>query len=205
MKDLAAGPVEEREPEFLAGSGLAREAFEFARAAHEGQKRKGDGSPYINHPVELARLLHRSGNDDDELLAAAFLHDTVEDTDTTVEEIEDAFGAGVRDLVDAMSEDKDVSPWAARKEHHRDKVEAAGERPVLIYAADKLANLRGMRTLFANVGEGASSRFNAPIDDRIQVWRGDAEMIARFHPELSLLADLRSELDLFEAERSTTA
>lgn len=197
--------MEGREPEFLAGRGLAHEAFEFAREAHEGQVRKGDGSPYINHPVELARLLHGAGHDDEELLAAAFLHDVVEDTDTSLEEIEDGFGKGVRDLVDAMSEDKDVAPWAARKEQHRDDVEAAGERPVLIYAADKLANLRDMRTLFANVGEGASSRFNAPIDDRIQVWRGDAEMIARIHPGHELLAQLRAELGAFEAERESTA
>lgn len=193
------------EPEFLTGPGLAREAYEFAREAHEGQKRKGDGSPYIAHPTQLARLLHRAGHDDEELLAAAFLHDTVEDTDTTLEEIEDAFGSEVRELVEAMSEDKDVEPWKARKAQHRDEVEAAGKRPVLIYAADKLANLRDMRTLYANVGEGAAGRFNAPLDDRLRVWHGDAEMIARLHPDLSLLAELRSELDAFEAEREGTA
>ena len=193
------------EPEFLTGPGLAREAYEFALDAHEGQKRKGDGSPYIAHPVQLARLLHRAGHDDEELLAAAFLHDTVEDTDTTLEEIEDAFGLGVRELVDAMSEDKGVEPWAARKTQHRDEVEAAGPRPVLVYAADKLANLRDMRTLHANVGEGAAGRFNAPLDDRLRVWRGDAAMIERMHPDLSLLAELRSELGAFEAEREGTA
>jgi len=197
--------VTSSEPEFLAGPGLAREAYEFARDAHEGQSRKGDGSPYINHPVQLARLLNRAGHDDEELLAAAFLHDTVEDTDATLDEIEDAFGAGVREIVEAMSEDKDVEPWAARKVQHRDEVEEAGERPVLVYAADKLANLRDMRTLYANVGEGAAGRFNAPIDERIGVWRGDAEMIGRVHPDLSLLAELRSELAAFEAEREGTA
>ncbi len=198
-------PVDESKPEFLSSSGLARKAFEFARDAHEGQTRKGDGSPYINHPVMLARLLHEAGHDDDELLAATFLHDVVEDTDLTLDEIEDAFGAGVRELVEAMSEDKDVDPWEARKAHHRDEVEAAGDRAVLIYAADKLANLRDMRTLYANVGEGAAGRFNAPLDVRIRVWRGDAEMIERVHPGLELLAQLRSELDAFEAERGTTA
>ena len=197
--------MEERSPEFLAGPGLAREAYEFAREAHAGQDRKGDGSPYINHPTELASLLHSAGHNDEELLAATFLHDTVEDTDTTLDDIEDAFGTGVRDLVDAMSEDKDVKPYERRKDEHRDQVEAAGERVVLIYAADKLANLRDMRSLYANIGEGASSRFKAPLDVRIRLWRGDAEMIERVHPGHRFVLELRTELDALDAERGTTA
>ena len=192
-------------PEFLTGPGLARKAYEFAREAHEGQERKGDGSPYINHPVELARLLNREGFDDEELLAATFLHDTVEDTDTTLEEIEDAFGSGVRELVESMSEDKSVEPWEEKKRLHREHVEAGGERAVLIYAADKLANLRDMRSLYSSIGEGAAGRFNAPLETRLRVWRDDLELIERVWPDLGLLAQLRSELDAFEAERTTTS
>lgn len=181
------------------------EAYEFAREAHRGQTRKGDGSPYINHPAELGRLLAGAGAEDPELIAAAFLHDVVEDTDVTLEEIADAFGDGVASLVAAMSEDKDLAPWQRRKDHHRDTVEAAGERAIMIYAADKLANSRDMRTLFANVGEGAARRFNAPIDTRIEVWRRDAEMIARHLPDFVLLAELHAELDAFTAERASKA
>jgi guanosine-3',5'-bis(diphosphate) 3'-pyrophosphohydrolase len=199
------GPAEERTPEFLRGPGLAREAYGFAREAHAGQERKGDGSPYINHPIELARLLHAAGHTDQELLAAAFLHDTVEDTDTTLEEIGEAFGAGVRDLVDAMTEDKEIEPYERRKEHHRDQVEAGGERAVLIYAADKVANLRDLRALYANVGEGAASRFNAPLDVRVRLWEGDVEMIERVHPGHELAARLRSELLAFAADRERAA
>ena len=197
--------MEEHAPEFLPGPGLAREAYGFAREAHEGQERKGDGSPYINHPTELARLLHAAGHADEELLAATFLHDVVEDTDTTLDEIEEAFGSGVRDLVEAMTEDKDIEPYERRKEHHRDQVEAGGERAVLIYAADKVANLRDLRALYANVGEGAASRFNAPLDVRVRLWQGDADMIERVHPGHELLDRLRSELAAFEADRASTA
>ena len=197
--------MEEQAPQFLAGPGLAHEAYEFAREAHEGQERKGDGSPYINHPTELARLLTAAGHDDQELLAAAFLHDVVEDTDTTLEEIEEAFGSGVHDLVDAMTEDKDVEPYEARKDHHRDQVEAGGERAVLIYAADKVANLRDLRGLYASIGEGAASRFKAPLDVRVRLWEGDAEMIERVHPGHELVQQLRSELDAFAADRETAA
>jgi (p)ppGpp synthase/HD superfamily hydrolase len=129
----------------------------------------------------------------------------VEDTDTTLEEIEEAFGSGVHDLVEAMTEDKEVEPYERRKEHHRDQVEAGGERAVLIYAADKVANLRDLRTLYANVGEGAASRFKAPLDVRVHLWEGDAEMIDRVHPGHELGAQLRSELAAFKADRQSTA
>ncbi|MDQ2676789.1 MAG: HD domain-containing protein [Actinomycetota bacterium] len=197
--------MEDHEPRFITGPGLAREAYEFARAAHDGQERKGDGSPYIRHPVELARLLQAEGHDDQELLAAAFLHDVVEDTDTTLDEIEEAFGSDVRELVEAMTEDKDIEPYERRKEHHRDQVEASGSRAVLIYAADKVANLRDLRTLYANVGEGAASRFKAPLDVRVRLWEGDLELVERVHPGHALGAQLRFELEAFAADRETVA
>jgi (p)ppGpp synthase/HD superfamily hydrolase len=193
------------QPEFLTGPGLASDAYDFAAEAHEGQERKGDGTPYIAHPVEVARLLTRDGDADDELLAAAFLHDVVEDTDRSLDDIRERFGPGVGELVEAMTEDKSVEPYEARKDDHRDQVEAAGERAVRIYAADKLANLRDMRSLYANVGEAAARRFKAPIDVRLRLWRRDAEMVERVLPELDVLAEFRSELDAFDAERATTA
>ena len=83
--------------------------------------------------------------------------------------------------------------------------EASGERAIRIYAADKLANLRDMRSLYANVGEAAAGRFKAPIDVRVRLWRRDAEMVERTLPELGILEAFRSELDAFDAERATTA
>jgi (p)ppGpp synthase/HD superfamily hydrolase len=151
------------------------------------------------------RLLEAEGEADEELLAAAFLHDVVEDTDHSLDEIRERFGPGVGELVEAMTEDESVEPWEARKDHHRDQVEAAGERAIRIYAADKLANLRDMRSLYANVGETASDRFNAPIGVRLRLWRSDAAMVQRHLPELGILAAFHSELDAFDAERATTA
>jgi guanosine-3',5'-bis(diphosphate) 3'-pyrophosphohydrolase len=193
------------EPEYLAGGGLARDAYEFAARAHAGQERKGDDSPYIAHPTEVARLLHAEGVADDELIAATFLHDVVEDTDHTIEEITDRFGPEVGAVVEAMTEDKSIESYEPRKEHHRDQVEAGGRRPALVYAADKLANLRDMRSLYAAEGEAAAAKFKAPLDVRVRLWRGDVEMLERVAPELGILAELRSELDAFDAERATTA
>ncbi len=197
--------MSDAEPEFLTGPGLARDAFEFAAEAHAGQKRKGGESPYIAHPVEVARLVHAEGGSDENLLAAIFLHDVAEDTATTLDEIRERFGPEVGDLVEAMTEDKSIEPYERRKEHHRDQVEAAGAAAVRIYAADKLANLRDLRTLYAVEGEAAAVKFNAPLDVRVRLWRGDAEMVERILPELEILGVLRSELAAFEAERETTA
>jgi len=191
-------------PEFLAGASLAGDAYEFALRAHEGQRRKGDDSPYIVHPVEVARLVQAECGGDEEQLAATLLHDVVEDTETALDEIRDRFGIGVGELVEALSEDESIEPFEARKDHHRGEVAAAGHRAIAIYAADKLANLRDMRTLYAAVGEAAEGRFNAPIDVRVRLWRRDVEMIERLAPDLPLLPPLRSELEAFEAERQTT-
>jgi guanosine-3',5'-bis(diphosphate) 3'-pyrophosphohydrolase len=197
--------VRTTEPEFLAGRGRGREAYEFAAEAHAGQQRKGDGAPYIAHPTEVARLLDEEGVADDEMIAATFLHDVVEDTDHTIDEIRERFGSEVARIVAAMTEDKSVEPYQRRKDHHRDQVEAAGKRPATIYAADKLANLRDLRALYAAEGEAAAAKFNAPLDVRVRLWRRDAEMVGRLAPELGILAALRSELDAFDAERATTA
>jgi guanosine-3',5'-bis(diphosphate) 3'-pyrophosphohydrolase len=201
---MRPAPVREVEPEFLSGAGLARDAFEFAAEAHAGQERKGDGSPYIRHPVEVARLLESEGGADDELLAASFLHDVVEDTPIELDEIRDRFGPEVRDLVGAMTEDRSISSYEERKDRHRAQVEEAGERATRIYVADKLANVRDLRSLYASVGEAAAARFKAPLDVRVRLWRGDAEMGERIVPSLGILADLRSELDAFDAERAAT-
>jgi guanosine-3',5'-bis(diphosphate) 3'-pyrophosphohydrolase len=197
--------VRTREPEFLAGSARAREAYEFAAEAHAGQQRKGDGAPYIAHPTEVARLLDQEGVAGDEMIAATFLHDVVEDTDHTIDEIRERFGDEVARIVAAMTEDKSVEPYERRKDHHRDQVEAAGKRPATIYAADKLANLRDLRALYAAEGEAAAAKFNAPLDVRVRLWWRDAEMVGRLAPELGILAALRSELDAFDAERASTA
>lgn len=191
-------------PDFLTGPGPAADAYEFAARAHAGQDRKGDGSPYIRHPTEVARLLHREGHDDDVTMAAAFLHDVVEDSDATIEQIEERFGPEVATIVEAMTEDKSIEDYKERKEHHREQVAAFGPAAIRIYTADKLANLRDMRSLYASEGEAAAAKFKAPIDVRVELWRGDLELAERAVPELGLVAELRSELDAFDAERAST-
>ncbi len=129
----------------------------------------------------------------------------MEDTDITLEDIEDAFGTGVRDLVDAMSEDKDVEPWEASKTKHRDEVEAAGGARSSSMPPTRSPTSETCERSTRTSARAPPSRFNAPLDSRLRVWRGDAEMIERVHPGLDIADQLRAELDAFEAERATTA
>lgn len=187
-------------PGFVRGE-LLRDAWELAVEAHADQARASDDSPYVHHPAEVAELLVAEGLGDDELLAAALLHDVVEDSDVAQEEIRARFGEEVARLVEAMTEDEGIEPYEERKLAHRRQVEAAGPRVAAIYAADKLAKLREMRSLYAAVGERASERFKAPVDVRVRLWRGDVEMAARVAPGLKLARELRAELDAFEVQR----
>ena len=191
-------------PEFLRGSDLLERAYAFAGGAHASQLRKGDDSPYIGHPVTVARLLEEAGQPE-EVLAAALLHDVVEDTGTSQAEIEEVFGEEVCRLVDALSEDPSICEYEMRKRALRDRVEEAGPAAVAIYAADKLSNLRDMRTAFERDGAAAAERFPIDVRVRLALWRADLEMASRVAPELSMLRDLRYELEAFEEAWSSGA
>jgi len=126
-----------------AGEPIARilSAATFAAERHRDQRRKGrDASPYINHPLALAHLLAARGETDPTLLMAALLHDTVEDTATTFEDIERAFGREVADIVREVTDDKTL----AKAERKRLQVEHAAHlsrRAMLVKLADKICNL----------------------------------------------------------------
>lgn len=120
-------------------------AARFAATAHAGQIRKGAlREPYLVHPLEVAALVAHATNDcDPELIAAAILHDTVEDTATTLDEIACAFGARIRDYVAEVTDDKSL----AKHDQKRIQVETLPRRSDgarLIRLADKVSNLRSL-------------------------------------------------------------
>lgn len=119
-------------------------AASFAAERHRDQRRKGkDASPYINHPLALANLLAERGERDPTVLMAALLHDTVEDTATSFEDLERSFGKEVAGVVREVTDDKTL-PKAERK---RLQIEHAAHlsRPArLVKLADKICNLRDM-------------------------------------------------------------
>jgi (p)ppGpp synthase/HD superfamily hydrolase len=188
-------------PRFVAASPLIQNAYKLAAEAHAGQRRKDDGSPYISHPIAVAQVLHDAAFRD-QVIAAALLHDVVEDTDLSTQEVAERFCDEVAALVDALSEDEGIADFADRKREHREQVEESGPEAVAIYVADKLSNLSDLRTVYAEEGEVVASRFKAPLDVRVELWREDAEMASRVSPELSYLPEFREALDEFERERA---
>ena len=124
---------------------LLIDALAFAADKHRTQRRKDpEASPYINHPIALARVLSVEGRVRDvKVLAAAVLHDTLEDTKTTYEELHERFGPAIAGIVREVTDDKTLLP-AERK---RLQIEHAGElshRARLVKLADKISNLRDL-------------------------------------------------------------
>lgn len=122
---------------------LVLKAVEFAARKHKDQRRKdAEASPYINHPISLANILcNEAGITDPEVICAALLHDTVEDTDTTPQELAAAFGAAIRDIVMEVTDDKTL-PKAERKRLQIEHAPHISAKAQMVKLADKIANLR---------------------------------------------------------------
>ena len=177
-------------------------AFFVAREAHAGHTRVGHGRPYLDHPTQVARLLHEQGCEESTIVAG-LLHDVVEDSGLTIGDVIESFGVAVGELVAALTDDPRIADWEQRKLALREHVAEAGPEAAAIYAADKLANLHDWRAVYAEVGERAVECFKAPtLDARIRVWRGDLEMAEERIPGFELTARLREELAAFEDERA---
>lgn len=123
--------------------GKLLEAASFAAKRHTRNKRKGSaGEPYINHPLEVANLLANVGKVEDyDVLIAAMLHDTVEDTGTTVTEIRGLFGEGVAGIVAEVTDDKTL-PRARRKELQVEHAPHISREAKLVKLGDKISNIR---------------------------------------------------------------
>jgi guanosine-3',5'-bis(diphosphate) 3'-pyrophosphohydrolase len=123
---------------------LLLEAVAFAAEKHRHQRRKdAEASPYINHPIALASLLKREGVDDVAVLCAALLHDTIEDTKTTADELRVHFGEVITSVVLEVTDDKDIDK-AERKRLQVQHAHALSERAKLVKLADKICNVYDM-------------------------------------------------------------
>lgn len=144
---------------------LVSEAVAFAAKAHDGMRRKKSSVPYILHPMEAAVIVGTM-TDDQDIIAAAALHDVVEDAGITIEEIEERFGKRVRDLVQSETEDKraDLPPastWRIRKEESLSVLKTTDDIAVLmVWLGDKLANMRSFYRDWKVEGDAMWQRFN---------------------------------------------
>ena len=128
------------------GGSIVRAALAFATARHAGQCREVDGAPFINHPMEVGRLLDRDGQPE-EVVAAGLLHDLLEKTATTTPDLRRRFGVRVARLVESVSDDPSICDYGVRKRELRDRVAHGGPGTVAIFTADKISKARELALL----------------------------------------------------------
>ena len=162
---------------------LLDRAIIFAVHAHAGTERRGKGYPYIVHPMEAMEIV-ATMTADQELLAAAALHDTVEDTNVTVEQLRAEFGERIASLV---ADESDVMPegmteeasWHQRKQAAIDRLAKASHDAKMVALGDKLSNMRAIARDYAELGDALWDRFHAK-DPRDHEWhyRGLVEALS---------------------------
>ncbi len=153
---------------------LFEEAIIYATIMHQGKVRMITGTPFILHPIEVAQILSTLTSDE-EVIAAGVLHDVVESTDGTIEEVRRRFGKRISNLVEACTEedsgDEDmVSSWKRRKEDSLQVLRNSDDIGVkMLWLADKLANIRSVARIYSEMGEKTWSFFNQS-DSEEQCW-----------------------------------
>jgi len=148
------------------------QAIQLAAGAHEGQYRKGTKIPYITHPFAVAMLLQTYGYGQD-LVIAGLLHDVLEDTVVTYDEINVQFGHQVAELVFAASEPDKSLLWKERKDHTLESVRSASLDVKILVCADKLHNLRSILADLTQYGSVVWERFHSGVKysgREAQVW-----------------------------------
>lgn len=134
-------------------------AIKFAAQKHDGQLRiEKERLPYITHLISVAVLVS-SHTDDEDCIIAALLHDTLEDTKTSVEEIGEQFGSTVAAYVGAVTEKK-VADWKASKQSYIDQLKIVPEGALIIAAADKIHNIASRLSLVEDMGTAVFAKWN---------------------------------------------
>jgi (p)ppGpp synthase/HD superfamily hydrolase len=183
-----------------ARSELIARALAKATVAHAGQTRNGSGGlPYIEHPRMVAATL-AARDYSEATLAAALLHDVVEDSDTTVEELRAEFGDEIADLVAALSDDESIGSYRDRKDEHRRRVAAVDGDALAIYAADKLTNMTTLSAAIEGEGMRVADEYKVPLTLKLEVWEADAAMLRHEAPDLPLLDPLDEAISRLAAD-----
>jgi myo-inositol-1(or 4)-monophosphatase len=164
---------------------LVNEAIVFAATVHDGMRRKRNDTPYILHPMEAAVIVSTM-TEDQEVIAAAVLHDVVEDAGVTMETVEEKFGVRVRELVACETEDKrpdrpPIETWQIRKEESLLVLKNTEDIDVLIvWLGDKLANMRSLYRDFKVEGHKMWQRFNQKdVNEQAWYYRSIVELTER--------------------------
>ena len=172
-------------PNSAEGLAKTRAAFDYAQKLHAGQSRKDEGGPFILHPREVASLLYAAGATD-HVIAAGALHDVIEKTPADALDLRARFGSRVAALVVAVSEDRHIAGYSARKAALRGQASDAGEEALMVFAADKVSKVRELRRAG---GEGR------PRKRRLVHYRQCLTLLQERLPDSPLVAQLDAELE----------
>jgi (p)ppGpp synthase/HD superfamily hydrolase len=182
-------PVQ-RFPTFVDDLPVTRRALEFAAERHAGQVRTSDQAQFILHPLEVAQLL-RGRDYPDDVVAAGVLHDVIEDTGVSPEELEQRFGAPVATLVEAVSDPPGEGTWTERKERLREAIKHGTPDAAAVFAADKVAKVRELRMSLANADRSIDH-------ERLAHYRASLALLEHKLPGNALVRQLRFELEALE-------
>lgn len=171
-------------PDFVVGSPLVERAYELACRAYGADG--GDVSAAVEHPLQVASILHDAGLDA-EVVAAGVLHDILEDTEHPAADLERVCGPRVTELVQTMTEDESIESYRERKADHRARLARSDRAAAAIFAADKLAKVREL----ASDDDGAEAK--------LEHYSQSARMLRESHPGVPLLDRLESELRQYRA------
>jgi (p)ppGpp synthase/HD superfamily hydrolase len=173
--------------------GIIDKALQIAAMAHEGQYRKNTKIPYIVHPVAVGMILKKAGYRE-EMVAAGILHDTVEDTELTMADIERAFGTEIAAIVAGCSEPDKTLSWEERKEHTIAFLKTASEEIRVVACADKLHNVRSIVTDAEQNGDNVWTRFRRGKAQQEWYYRNVIESLG-YASKFSLLDELELEVN----------
>lgn len=185
-------------------SDLETAALRFARRVHLGQHRKQSHEQFVEHPIAVARLLSDAGFSGS-ILVAAYLHDVVEKTPVDLSEIGQRFGGEVAEMIGSLSEDPSIAAYMARKRALRKKVLASDRPAVVIYAADRVANMRDWSVAAPEERERIATRLGTSLPDRLELWREDLDELTAYDPKLPFLAEIEIELRALRGEAEAAA
>jgi (p)ppGpp synthase/HD superfamily hydrolase len=183
-------------PTFAVDLPVTQRAIRFAGHLHRNQRRASDGAPFIVHPLEVASLLHNAGCCD-RVVAAGVLHDVIEKTNTTIQEIRQRFGGHVARLVSALTEDPAITDAHDRKAALRAQVHAAGDEAATIFAADKVAKVRELRMRICRLNH-ADLSLRADVEDKREHYIASLQMLEQLIPDHPLTRQLRFELETLQ-------
>ena len=155
------------------------QAIDIAAKAHRGAYRKITRIPYLSHPLRVAQIVIEYGFDEEPLAVAAILHDTLEDSDMTLDELRHHFGREVADLVDWVTVHDQAAGWRQRKHAFLERMEHAPFTALVLACADKLDNVRSLRKDVSRLGELVWQALTTPKDEQRWYYTSVAEVLIR--------------------------